>query len=366
MNKKKVLIFLIFFGAFAGIIAGGFYFLSSNKLYNAKPDGLFGWKYPVAKFPSTGLGGQLAYSSIRDPGGMPQGLPTILKIPSIGVNSTIEDALITPDGRMDVPAGSVNVAWFALGPHPGQVGSAVIGGHFGIENGVPFVFYNLDKLKVGDKIYIIDDTGDTLAFIVRSIKSFDRNADAAEVFTSTDGLAHLNLITCEGIWNQVNGNYPQRLVIFTDAISPVANSVSVNNVFSRLLTVGTSGSDVATLQNILEEKRFLVMPKGVTKGFFGSLTRIAVGKYQTSVGLPSNGVFGPLTKVKLISQMKNSAVLPDAGTGENTILQDVAKSSVSRSVIQIIKNVYATPIDGIVTSILILLIGFVIFKIIRL
>jgi hypothetical protein len=48
---------------------------------------------------------------------------------------------------MDVPAGSKNVALFSLGPHPGQVGSAVIGGHFGIKNDVPFVFYDLDKLK---------------------------------------------------------------------------------------------------------------------------------------------------------------------------------------------------------------------------
>jgi len=96
-----------------------------------------------------------------------------------------------------LPAGSEDVAWFALGPHPGQVGSAVIGGHFGISNGVPYVFYNLNKLKVDDNVYIIDDSGNTLTFVVRSIKSYDRNASAVNVFTSDDGLAHLNLITCE-------------------------------------------------------------------------------------------------------------------------------------------------------------------------
>lgn len=110
-------------------------------------DRLFGWKFPVAKFPLVGSGGgPLAYSDIRDPGGIPQGLPVRLKIPVIEVNSAIEDALITPDGRMDVPVGSVNVAWFSLGPHPGQEGSAVIGGHFGVKNGVPFVFYSLEPI----------------------------------------------------------------------------------------------------------------------------------------------------------------------------------------------------------------------------
>ncbi|HET7099351.1 MAG TPA: class F sortase [Patescibacteria group bacterium] len=216
----KFILITVFLGGLLWVAYSFLYLpLSGHNNLEKKLSGSgFGWKYPVAKFPSTGPGGNLAYSDIRDPGGIPRGLPVRLKIPVIGVDSTIEDALITKDGRMDVPAGSKNVAWFSLGPHPGQVGSAVIGGHFGIQNGVPFVFYNLDKLKSGDKIYIEDDSGHTLAFVVRSISSFDRNADATTVFTSGDGLAHLNLITCEGIWNQVNDTYPQRLVVFTDAI----------------------------------------------------------------------------------------------------------------------------------------------------
>lgn len=223
LHDKSAFLFTVVF--FVAVVGAGSYFLAlphsniSNNPVRLQADKLFGWKYPVASFPVVRIiKNAIAFSDIRDPGGIPQGLPVRLKIPVIGVDSAIEDALITPDGRMDVPAGSVNVAWFALGPHPGQVGSAVIGGHFGISDGVPFVFYNLDKLKIGDKIYIVDDKDATLAFVVRFISSFDRNADATTVFTSQDGLAHLNLITCEGIWNQVNGNYPLRLVVFAEAI----------------------------------------------------------------------------------------------------------------------------------------------------
>ena len=214
MKKRATLISIsIVFIVIAGI---GYYSLSLPK---NNPDSLFGWKFPVAKFPSTGsVKTQVAYSEIRDPNTPPQGLPVRLKIPSLGVDSAVEDALITPDGRMDVPAGSVNVAWFALGPHPGDVGSSVIGGHFGIKDGVPFVFYNLNKIAIGDKVHIVDDKGNTITFVVRSIKSFNRKADATSVFTSDDGLAHLNLITCEGTWNEVNGNYPDRFVVFTDKI----------------------------------------------------------------------------------------------------------------------------------------------------
>jgi len=192
--------------------------LIRDKARNSTADNLFGWKFPVAKFPSAGSNSKLAYSDIREPSDTPKGLPVRLKISSIKVDSLIEDALILPDGRMDVPEGSINVAWFALGPYPGDVGSAVIGGHFGIKNKIPFVFYNLDKVEIGDVISIVNDKNETISFVVRSTKLFDRNADATTVFTSQDGLAHLNLITCEGVWNKVNKGYPSRLVIFSDKI----------------------------------------------------------------------------------------------------------------------------------------------------
>jgi len=218
MSKLKLLAIFLAVVAIGGSIFFSLYQAKQNKLANNLPDKLFGWKFPVLKFPlpvpSEDL---LAYSNIRI-SGIPQGLPVRLQIPTIGVNTLIEDALITPDGRMDVPANSVNVAWFALGPHPGGVGSAVIGGHYGIENNIPFVFYNLNKLVVGDKIFVVNDKNETIAFQVREIKSFDRNADATPVFVSTDGLPHLNLVTCEGVWNKVDDSYPSRLVVFADAI----------------------------------------------------------------------------------------------------------------------------------------------------
>jgi sortase (surface protein transpeptidase) len=227
-NKKPLLIVLLILLLLGGLV--GLYIYNQVQIDNEEnrqiaqrklSQGQFGWRFPTVGFPETGEGDTslLAYSSIRDPGGIPEGLPVRLQIPSIGVNTAIEDALITPDGRMDVPAGSINVAWFALGPYPGRIGSAVIGGHYGIDNGVPKVFYNLSELQIGAIVNIIDDRGKTLSFIVRSKKSFDRNDDATTVFTSQDGLAHLNLITCEGIWNQVDDTYPQRTVIFTDAIT---------------------------------------------------------------------------------------------------------------------------------------------------
>jgi LPXTG-site transpeptidase (sortase) family protein len=366
MKKNTIVKLIAAVIVFAGAMGAGYYFLWAPHFNQNKPavslaDQLFGWKFPTAvvKFPSTGsaAGGDLAYSDIRDPGGVPQGLPVRLQIPIIGVDSAIEDALITPDGRMDVPSGTVDVAWFALGPHPGQVGSAVIGGHYGIQDGIPFVFYDLNKLKVGDNVYIIDDEGNTLTFIVRSIASFNRNADATSVFTSSDGLAHLNIITCEGIWNQINGNYPLRLVVFTDLVPPVG-TVIASTTFSRPLGIGTQGMDVAALQTVLVQKGFLVLPTGVAKGVFGVLTHAAVAKYQASEGLPSVGVFGPLTTAKLVAELARSPILPSTGI-------ESATTTLLQTLVQSVQSLYATPIDGIATSLLLVLIAFMIVAIFR-
>ncbi len=365
-NFSALMLILIFFAA---VFAAVYYFIllpkfNQNKSVNVSSDALFGWKFPITKFPEVGpTSNQIAYSNIRDPGGIPSGLPVRLQIPVIGVDSAIEDALITSDGRMDVPAGATDVAWFALGPHPGQAGSAVIGGHFGINGNVSFVFYRLNDLKVGDKIYIVNDEGNTLAFQVRLIKSFDRNADATTVFTSDDGLAHLNLITCEGIWNQINGSYPQRLVVFTDSILS-EGAAPTASIPSRSLSIGDRGADVVVLQTALEQRGFLIMPSGVAKGFFGGLTRIAVSKYQSSVGLPLVGVFGALTRAKLMPVTATIAVLPSLGIDNIAPTSPPNRATFFQIFIQLLKSLYATAVDGIITSCLLLAILFVAFKII--
>ncbi len=308
--KDKLKLILPSVAIFIGILFAGYYFVLPELNKNNNDDHLFGWKFPTDSFPefNTSASSFMAYSSLRT-STVPQGLPVRLKIPVIGVDSLIEDALVTPDGRMDVPAGSVNVAWFALGPHPGAVGSAVIGGHYGIENGVPFVFYKLDTLKVGDKVYIVDDKNKVITFQVRAIQLFDRNADASTVFNSTDGLAHLNLITCEGIWNKVDGNYPERRVVFTDLI-PGENAIpnipnismqNISNIVSmyQTLRIGAQGDSVVALQDFLQEKGLLKISPTVAKGYYGPVTSSAVAKYQASVGLRPDGILGPLTMAKI-------------------------------------------------------------------
>ena len=142
--------------------------------------------------------------------------PVRLKIPSINVDATFEYVGLTEEGAMDVPKGPGNVAWFKLGTIPGERGSAVIAGHSGYKNNKMGVFDNLYKLRKGDKLYVEDEKGDITTFVVSKIQIYNSKANAGDVFISSDGKAHMNLITCTGFWNEAERTHSSRLVVFTD------------------------------------------------------------------------------------------------------------------------------------------------------
>jgi sortase A len=143
-------------------------------------------------------------------------LPLHLKIPAINVDAIIQHLGIDSKGNMEVPNNIVDVGWFSLGPRPGEIGSAVIAGHLDGKNSKEGVFTDLNKLKKGDKIYIEDTKGISIVFVVRESRVYDPGY-AEEVFSSNNGI-HLNLITCNGIWERNKKSYSKRLVVFTDKI----------------------------------------------------------------------------------------------------------------------------------------------------
>ncbi len=148
---------------------------------------------------------------------LPQSLaPVRLIIPSIGVDAAIERTSIMPDRSLGAPEGPKDTAWFEGGPRPGEEGSAVIDGHYGWKDGIAAVFDDLHDVRVGSSIYVVDDTGATTTFAVTSIRTYGEHDDTSDVFSSSDGGAHLNLITCGGVWNKVARSYSDRLVVFAE------------------------------------------------------------------------------------------------------------------------------------------------------
>jgi peptidoglycan hydrolase-like protein with peptidoglycan-binding domain len=92
------------------------------------------------------------------------------------------------------------------------------------------------------------------------------------------------------------------IALFGSALLPLIVSAYS---YDRNLTLGSSGNDVIELQTVLIAERQLVLPEGVSKGYFGSLTQEALRKYQALHNIfPALGYFGPLTRTYM------SALLP--------------------------------------------------------
>lgn len=119
---------------------------------------------------------------------------------------------------MDIPQNPSDTAWLKQGPNPGNKGSSVINGHYVWKKNRPAVFDDLDTLHIGDLLQVEDVEGVVTTFVVREIRTYRQDADTSDVFGSSDGKAHLNLITCEGAWDEEQNTYSHRLVVFSDKV----------------------------------------------------------------------------------------------------------------------------------------------------
>lgn len=140
-----------------------------------------------------------------------------LRIPAIGVDAYIETVGIR-NGRIDVPDNIWDAAWFNGSAKPGEIGNAVIDGHKDWVRGTA-VFWDLGKLKAGDKIYVSNENGNELTFQITDVQSYaNDNLPLDQIFGPTEN-ADLNLITCDGTFVRQQHTYNQRLVVFSQLVA---------------------------------------------------------------------------------------------------------------------------------------------------
>ncbi len=70
----------------------------------------------------------------------------------------------------------------------------------------------------------------------------------------------------------------------------------------RQLELGMSGADVTSLQTFLA-KDPSIYPQGLVTGYFGTLTKAAVARFQTRNGISAIGRVGPITLAAINFQM---------------------------------------------------------------
>jgi LPXTG-site transpeptidase (sortase) family protein len=137
--------------------------------------------------------------------------PTRLLIPSIGVDARIEARGLDSDRNLATASDYRDVAWYELGPRPGEPGNAIVNGHVNWWTG-DAVFAHLSRLRVGDPIRVMRADGDVVEFRVTAKRVVDANARIAALFAPSSQ-ATLTLITCTGVWNPLTQSDTQRLLV---------------------------------------------------------------------------------------------------------------------------------------------------------
>jgi len=136
--------------------------------------------------------------------------PKILKISGINLNAVITPVGVDKDNAFDVPSSDL-VGWYQYGSSPGSFGSTVLAAHVDYA-GVEGIFFNLQKVKVGQTITIETELGYT-EYKVSAVKSYEKTGlPINELFTKS-GPEKLQLITCDGEFDKIDRSYKNNLVV---------------------------------------------------------------------------------------------------------------------------------------------------------
>ncbi len=144
--------------------------------------------------------------------------PATLRIPAIRVDGPVGQVGLNPDGTLEVPTeGSPafdHAAWFRFSVTPGRQGPTVVIGHVDSAERGPSVFYELGRLRPGDRAAVTRADGVTVTYEVTEVAVFGKDAFPTDrVYGPTSG-PELRLITCGGVFDARTGSYRDNTVVF--------------------------------------------------------------------------------------------------------------------------------------------------------
>jgi LPXTG-site transpeptidase (sortase) family protein len=150
----------------------------------------------------------------------PVAAPVSLTIPLIGVQTNLVTLGLTSTGELQVPPlTEVAVAgWYTGSPRPGAIGSSIIVGHID-GNDLRGVFFRLDTLTRGDKVYVKRADGTLAEFRVTSVQTYLKDDFPTEDVYGPVPDAELRLITCGGAWDRATRHYLSNIVVYATEVS---------------------------------------------------------------------------------------------------------------------------------------------------
>jgi sortase (surface protein transpeptidase) len=139
--------------------------------------------------------------------------PVRIRIPAIGVDSSLQQLEARSDGTIEVPSDPGRAGWYNRGPVPGEVGPAIILGHLDSHSG-PAIFYRLASLHAGDAVLIGRQEGSDLSFRVQRVATFPVDGFPTDQVYGPTPDPQLRLITCGGTFSLSRRQYLENVVAF--------------------------------------------------------------------------------------------------------------------------------------------------------
>jgi hypothetical protein len=139
--------------------------------------------------------------------------PTRIRVPSVGVDATIEPVGVDGRGFMVIPDEVRKVGWYRFGPAPGDpAGAAVIAGHVDTKEQGAGALFPLRGIDVGDRI-TVSVAGRDLQFRVVGKQTIVKRRLPVEELFARDGAPRLVVITCGGPFIPELSSYRDNLVV---------------------------------------------------------------------------------------------------------------------------------------------------------
>jgi hypothetical protein len=139
--------------------------------------------------------------------------PRRIRIPAIGVSTSVGPLHLEHDGRMQTPKNFAATGWYAPGREPGEKGPAVIAGHVDSKSG-PAAFYKLRKLRHGDLIRIVRADGTAVRFRVEGLERWPKSEFPSHKVFGRTRTSTLRLVTCSGNFDPSSGHYEDNTIVY--------------------------------------------------------------------------------------------------------------------------------------------------------
>jgi LPXTG-site transpeptidase (sortase) family protein len=137
--------------------------------------------------------------------------PVALTIPKIDVEANVVGLGVEDSGRLEAPATGNVTGWYVQSGRPGQVGNSIMSGHVDWDKR-PAVFWRLSELREGDLVEVRTEE-QQWTYRIEWIRRFDAKTDAVGTILGPTYDRLLTLITCDGPFDAITGDYAERLVV---------------------------------------------------------------------------------------------------------------------------------------------------------